>query len=151
MRCALGPAGVLDASEKREGDGASPAGDWPLRWVYYRPDREAAPNTGLPLVPLKPEDGWCDDPASGALYNRPITTPNALSHERLWREDHVYDIIVVLGHNDDPPIPGMGSAIFLHLKRGDYEPTEGCVALAREDLLAVLAAAKLGDSLEIGE
>lgn len=135
VRCALGRGGLR--ADKREGDGATPLGCFPLRRVLYRPDRLSAPKTGLPCEPMAPDDGWCDEPADPA-YNRPVKLPYPASHERLWREDGVYDLVVVLGHNDDPPTPGAGSAIFLHLARPDYSPTEGCVALRREDLLDLL-------------
>lgn len=144
FRCALGPAGIR--RDKREGDGATPAGRFPLRRVLYRPDRLSPPSTGLPVAALTPADGWCDDPADAA-YNRPVRLPCAARHERLWRDDAVYDVIVVVGHNDDPPRPGLGSAVFLHVARDDYAPTEGCVALALRDLLAVLAEAQPGDAL----
>ena len=134
-RCAVGPGGV--SSNKREGDGATPAGGFALRRVLYRPDRLARPETGLPVTALRPEDGWCDDP-DDAAYNRPVRLPYAASHERLWRDDGIYDVIVVLGHNDDPPVPGRGSAVFLHVARPDYGPTAGCVALALPDLREVL-------------
>lgn len=148
VRCAVGRSGTIAASEKREGDGASPIGDWTMRRVLFRPDRLSIPETGLPLVPLKPHDGWCD--ASGhPLYNRPVTLPFEASHEILWRDDHVYDLIVELGYNDEPVVEGRGSAIFLHLARANYEPTEGCVALSQPDLLAVLADCTEGSSLEI--
>lgn len=147
-RCALGRSGVTPAAAKREGDGASPVGLWPMREVYFRPDRLERPVTALAIEPLTPEAGWCDDPAS-PLYNRPVRLPFPLSHEKLWREDHIYDLIVVLGYNDDPVVPGKGSAIFLHLARDDYSSTEGCVACARQDLLSLLAAARPGDTLEI--
>jgi L,D-peptidoglycan transpeptidase YkuD (ErfK/YbiS/YcfS/YnhG family) len=94
------------------------------------------------------EDGWCDDPADPA-YNRHVRLPYPASAERLWRDDGIYDIVVVLGHNDDPPVAGLGSAIFLHIARPDYPPTQGCVAVAREDLEALLAAAEPGDAVEI--
>lgn len=148
VRCALGPAGVVPAAEKREGDGASPAGAWPLRRVYYRPDRGAAPRTALQTVALDPGDGWCDAPGDPA-YNRPVLLPYPASAERMWREDSLYDLLVVLGHNDDPPVSGMGSAIFLHVARPDYSPTEGCVAVAREDLEQLLECAQPGDALVI--
>ena len=148
LRCALGRAGVRPAAEKREGDLASPAGVWPIRRVLYRPDKGPAPNTALPAAALSPDDGWCDAP-DDADYNRPIKLPHRASFERMWRDDELYDLVVVLGHNDDPPRPHMGSCIFLHLAREDWSPTQGCVALAREDLEAVLAAAKPGDLLEI--
>jgi L,D-peptidoglycan transpeptidase YkuD (ErfK/YbiS/YcfS/YnhG family) len=147
-RCALGPAGVTAAVDKREGDGASPAGAWPMRRVLYRPDRRPAPRTGLPVEPLLPSDGWCDAPADVA-YNRQVTLPYPASAERLWRQDAVYDLIVVLGHNDDPVVPGAGSAIFLHLARADYAPTQGCVALSAADLEDLLGRARPGDELVI--
>ncbi len=149
MRCALGKGGCKPASEKREGDGATPLGRWPLRLVFIRQDRVAPPRSALPLVPLDSAMGWCDDPADPA-YNRPVRLPFAAGHEKLWREDHVYDLIVVLGHNDDPPVPGLGSAIFLHVARDGYVPTEGCVALRRDDLIALLERVSLDDALVIG-
>lgn len=134
-RCAIGPAGIT--ADKREGDGATPSGCFTLHRVLYRPDRMARPETLLPAATLTPEDGWCDDPTDVA-YNRPVRLPYSASHERLWRDDGIYDVIVILGHNDDPPVPGAGSAIFLHVARADYGPTQGCVALALPDLLSVL-------------
>ncbi|WP_341909482.1 L,D-transpeptidase family protein [Ferrovibrio terrae] len=141
FRCALGKGGVRPEADKREGDGATPLGRYPIRQVFYRADRLAPPETRLPLQALTRQDGWCDDPADPA-YNRFVTLPYAASHEKLWREDHVYDVIAVMGHNDDPPVPGLGSAIFLHVARPDYSGTEGCVALALPDLLALLAVVK---------
>ncbi|MEK9967541.1 MAG: L,D-transpeptidase family protein [Ferrovibrio sp.] len=147
-RCALGKGGVLPEAEKREGDGATPLGRYPLRQVYYRADRVDAPQTRLPLQALTPQDGWCDDPLDPA-YNRFVVLPHAASHERLWRDDAIYDVIVVLGHNDDPPVPGLGSAIFMHVARPDYSSTEGCVALALPDLLNLLAVLRPGAQIEL--
>lgn len=144
--CALGRAGIRGA--KREGDGATPAGTFELRRVLYRADRMAAPDTGLPLRAIAPNDGWCDDPAHEA-YNRPVQFPFAGRAERLWRDDGIYDLVVVLGHNDDPPVPGRGSAVFLHVARAGLAPTEGCVALARDDLLALLEETGPGDAIRI--
>jgi L,D-peptidoglycan transpeptidase YkuD (ErfK/YbiS/YcfS/YnhG family) len=148
VRCALGRSGVTPSADKREGDGASPIGIWPMRQVLWRPDRIAAPATSLPSVELIPQAGWCDDPAD-PFYNRPILLPYTASHEKLWREDGLYDLIVELGYNDDPVIPGKGSAIFLHVAQADYSPTEGCIACALPDLLTLLADAKAGDAIEI--
>jgi L,D-peptidoglycan transpeptidase YkuD (ErfK/YbiS/YcfS/YnhG family) len=134
-RCALGSSGIV--AVKREGDGATPAGRWPLLRVLYRPDRFAPPLTALPLSVIRPEDAWCDDPADAA-YNRPVTLPYRSSAEAMWRPDHLYDLVVVLGHNDDPVIPGAGSAIFLHLSRPTYEPTAGCVAVNLPDMIEIL-------------
>lgn len=147
-RCALGPAGVVPAAAKREADGASPAGVWPIREVWYRPDRGPPPATEIRVHAMAEDDGWCDDPADPA-YNRHVKLPYPASAERLWREDGVYDIVVVLGHNDDPPVPGMGSAIFLHIARPGYPPTEGCVAVARPDLEDLLEKTQPGEAVEI--
>ena len=103
--CAIGWGGVR--TNKREGDGATPAGRFPLRRVLYRPDRLAPPRTALPIAPLSPRDGWCDDPAH-PLYNRPLRLPHEARHEELWRADRVYDVIVILGHNDAPVVPDLG-------------------------------------------
>ena len=133
--CAIGGAGVL--SDKCEGDQATPAGCFPLRRLLYRPDREPAPASRLPTAPISRADGWCDD-AKDPAYNQQVTLPCGARAEHLWRDDHLYDLVVVLGHNDDPVVPGAGSAIFLHLATQDFSPTEGCVALKRDDLLEVL-------------
>jgi L,D-peptidoglycan transpeptidase YkuD (ErfK/YbiS/YcfS/YnhG family) len=148
VHCSLGRSGVADARNKRESDGATPLGRWPMRQVFYRPDRIAAPTTALPVVALTPAMGWCDDPAS-PLYNQRVELPFPASHEKLWREDHVYDLIVELGYNDDPIVPGKGSAIFLHIARPGFSPTEGCVACRLEDLLDLLKHAKPGDDMAI--
>lgn len=145
-RCALGPSGAL--REKREGDGATPMGRFPFRRLLYRADRLPAPAAHLPLQAIDPADGWCDDPESPS-YNRAVRLPFGASHERLWREDGIYDLILVIGHNDDPVRPGQGSAVFIHIAHPDYRPTAGCVALARQDLLEVLASAKSGDCVAI--
>ena len=147
-RCALGRSGVIAATDKREGDGASPLGVWPIRRVLYRPDRLSPPKTALAVAGIQPSDGWCDA-AGDPAYNQPVTLPYPASAETLWREDEVYDIVVILGHNDDPPVSPMGSAIFLHLIREDGRPTEGCVALSRPDLLRLLAEAAPGAAIAI--
>lgn len=136
-RVAFGRGGVR--VHKQEGDGATPAGLLPLRRVLYRADRVTRPRTLVPVMPLAPHDGWCDDP-SHADYNQPVRLPHEGRHEALWRSDAVYDVIGVLGWNDAPVVRGMGSAIFLHLARPDFSPTEGCIALPLPDLLALLGA-----------
>lgn len=147
FRCALGKGGIV--ADKREGDGGTPVGTFPLRRVLYRPDRlPTAPVTGLAVGTIAPADGWCDAPGDAA-YNRPVTLPYPASAEHLWRDDGLYDVVVVLGHNDDPPVSGRGSCIFLHVARPAYAPTEGCVALALPDVLAVLALCGPGSSLTV--
>lgn len=146
--CALGRGGVVAATDKREGDGCSPLGAWPMRRVLYRPDRGPPPPSALPCTPIAPDAGWCDAPDDPA-YNQPVRLPYPASAERMWRDDGLYDLVVILGYNDDPPRPGLGSAIFLHLARDGYAPTEGCVALSRPDLEKVLVLATPDSVLEI--
>jgi L,D-peptidoglycan transpeptidase YkuD (ErfK/YbiS/YcfS/YnhG family) len=134
-RCALGRGGIVH--DKKEGDGATPAGTFALREVFFRSDRIAKPSTALPVIALTPHDGWCDA-ADDPHYNTRVTLPYGASAESLWREDHLYDVIVVVGYNDDPPVPGKGSAIFMHVAREEYSPTAGCIALALPDLLKIL-------------
>ncbi len=136
-RCAVGKGGVIAATQKREGDGATPAGSWKLRECWFRHDRLAMPNTMLPTRAIQKDDGWCDDSAH-PLYNHHIRLPFEARHETLWRDDHTYDLIVPLGYNDNPVVAGKGSAIFLHVAKPGYAGTEGCVALAQEDLLSLL-------------
>jgi L,D-peptidoglycan transpeptidase YkuD (ErfK/YbiS/YcfS/YnhG family) len=140
-RAAIGLGGIQ--TDKQEGDQGTPAGLMMLRRVLFRADRGPRPQATVPVSLLAPNDGWCDDP-SDAAYNRMVRLPHPARHEALWRDDGVYDVIGVLGWNDDPPVKNRGSAIFLHLARPDYTPTEGCIALARPDLMAVLAAGITG-------
>ena len=146
VRCALGRDGVR--ADKREGDGATPVGLFPLRAVYFRPDRLGQPRSGLPTLALGPNDGWCDDPANIA-YNRFVRLPHPGSHERLWRDDRLYDLLAVIGYNDAPPVRGLGSAIFLHVAAADFAPTEGCVALAPDALAEILAACDPASTIRI--
>ena len=132
---AVGRAGVR--ADKHEGDGATPAGAYPLVSILYRPDRIAAPVSRLPVKPLARSDGWVDSPPD-ANYNRPVSLPYPASAERMWREDGLYDALVVIGYNMEPVVPGAGSAIFLHIATPDFAPTAGCVAVEREILLRLL-------------
>ncbi len=142
--CALGKQGITRS--KIEGDMKTPKGKFPLRTVYYRYDKLSRPiYSQVPMMALLEEDGWCDDPEDEA-YNQSVMLPYHASAERLWREDDIYDVIVVLGHNDNPVEQGKGSAIFLHVARDGHlesevanlKGTEGCIALKKQDLLEIL-------------
>ncbi|MGQ7794394.1 L,D-transpeptidase family protein [Faunimonas sp. B44] len=135
--CALGRSGVTHL--KREGDGATPAGRHRLLAVMVRSDRIAGPATRVPLGRIRRDGGWCDEPRSGR-YNCPVHRPYPASHEALWRDDHLYDLVGVLDWNIRPRASRAGSAIFVHLCRAGFAPTEGCVALRRGDLLRLLSA-----------
>lgn len=144
--CLLGRAGRSAAH--REGDGATPIGIFPLRRILYRPDRIAPPRARLPVEAILPDDLWCDDPRHPD-YNRLVRRPFAASHEVLWREDHLYDLIIVPGHNDDPPVPDLGSAIFIHLASFDRRPTQGCIALDGSALREIADQLQSGDRLNV--
>lgn len=135
FKCALGKGGVTE--DKREGDGATPFGCFPVREVMYRADKLPQPVTNLPISVIQQDDGWCDD-VNDPNYNRRVTVPYPASHERLWREDDLYDIVVPLGYNDNPAVRDKGSAIFMHVARPNYTPTAGCIALSLQDLLHIL-------------
>lgn len=145
-RAACGRGGVR--ADKREGDGASPAGVFPLVRAYYRPDRVAPPPTGLKLAALHPRDCWVDDP-SDPRYNRLVSLPYPARHERMWRDDGLYDLVVLIGYNTDPPVAGRGSAIFLHVARPDLGPTEGCIAVERDVLAELLGRLGPGSTIAI--
>jgi L,D-peptidoglycan transpeptidase YkuD (ErfK/YbiS/YcfS/YnhG family) len=134
--CSLGRSGRR--ALKREGDGATPIGTWALVAVFYRADRVARPRTVLPVRALRPSDGWCDA-VGDRNYNRLVCHPYPASAESLWRQDLIYDLIVVLSHNRVPRIQGAGSAIFMHLARPGFTPTAGCIALGERDLRLILA------------
>lgn len=144
FRCTLGRTGRR--ALKREGDGATPIGRWRVVRVLYRADRVARPVSGLPTRPIQPLDGWCDDPAD-RNYNRQVRHPYGASAEALWRNDDLYDVVVVVDHNQCPRRRNGGSAIFVHHARGDRGPTAGCVALSPRDLRSLLALLKTGSRL----
>ena len=145
-RAAIGPGGI--AIKGGEGDGITPRGRFAVREIFYRADRIKAPRTALPLRKIEPDDGWCDAPDDPS-YNRLVKLPYPASAEHMWRDDHLYDLVAVLGYNDDPVVPGKGSAIFMHLAKPDYSSTQGCVALAQDDLLAAIEQLRPGDLVVI--
>lgn len=146
FRCALGRGGIV--ADKREGDGGTPVGGFPLRRLYVRTDKGATPTAPVPIFITGKDDGWCDAPEH-ADYNKPVTLPFAASHEKMWLDSDVYDLVLVIGHNDDPVVPYAGSAVFVHLARPDYSPTEGCIAFNRADLEAILGALGAADRVVV--
>ena len=145
-RAAIGPAGI--AIKRGEGDNITPIGAFPVREIFYRADRIPRPDTALPLRAIQEDDGWCDA-ANDPNYNRFVKLPYPASAETLWRDDRLYDLVLVLGYNDDPVVPGKGSAIFLHLAKPGYSATQGCVALAYDDAVAAIEQLKPGDQVVI--
>lgn len=159
FECAYGKNGFT--RERKEGGGQSPVGVFPLRECWYRADVMDEPKTGLPVKVILREDGWCDD-ARSQNYNRHVklvrfdgdfrgVDKDGFGAEKLHRPDGSYDLIVPIGYNDDPVVPGQGSAIFLHVAKPDYSGTEGCIALAKQDLLAILPHLDANTKIEITE
>jgi L,D-peptidoglycan transpeptidase YkuD (ErfK/YbiS/YcfS/YnhG family) len=133
--CALGRSGL--SHRKREGDGATPAGLFGLRRLFYRADQGFRPRTGLHTQALKMADGWCDA-SRDPNYNRLVQHPYPASAEQMWRGDRLYDVVIVIGHNDRPRVTGAGSAIFMHIARDGFKPTEGCIAVRAADMRRIL-------------
>lgn len=132
--CALGRGGV--SARKREGDGATPLAAMRLLWGHFRRGRIRAVS-GLQLSPIRSGDGWCDAPAD-RNYNRPVQLPYHASHEDMLRPDRLYDAVIVLDWNIRQRRRGFGSAIFLHVARSGFLPTEGCVAVSPRDMAWLL-------------
>jgi L,D-peptidoglycan transpeptidase YkuD (ErfK/YbiS/YcfS/YnhG family) len=135
FRCALGKAGIK--KKKKEGDNITPEGTFKIIKVYYRPDKIKNFVTSIKKKKIKKNIGWCDDPVSNS-YNKEIKLPSRFGHEKLYRKDNLYDLILVLNYNTNPIIKNKGSAIFIHIAKKNYEPTAGCVALKKKDLVELL-------------
>ena len=144
--CAMGRSGCR--ARKREGDGATPLGTFSLREVLYRADRRRRPRGALPIRPIRVCDGWCDASAD-RNYNRAVRLPYPASTERMWRDDGLYDLVVVLEHNQRPRLRNGGSAIFIHVARSGYQPTEGCIALSARDLELLLGKLAKGAAVSV--
>ena len=140
---ALGRGGIR--ANKREGDGGTPKGTFRPRQIWWRADRHPRPRSFLPIRSIRPEDAWCEDPAS-RHYNRPVRLQRGQGGDRLRRDDHLYDFIVEIDHNRSPRIAGRGSAVFLHLARDNFGPTAGCVSMTKSAMLHLLR--RLGPKTE---
>jgi len=136
VRCVVGRGGRRDS--KYEGDGSTPVGWWGMEQILFRADRVKRPVSQLPVASMARGMGWCDDPGD-RNYNRAIRLPYPASHERLWRTDSLYDVVVILSHNRRPRIRGRGSAVFFHLADCNGRPTAGCIAVAEPDMRKILA------------
>lgn len=147
MPCVIGRSGRR--ALKREGDGATPIGSWPVREAFYRADRMARPRTALPLRPIRHDDGWCDAPPD-RNYNRRVRLPYPASAETMARPDPLYDLVIVIGYNDRPRRRGAGSAIFIHLARSDLAPTAGCLAFSKRRIVRLASLLRRGDRIRIG-
>lgn len=146
FRCALGSSGV--SAFKREGDGHTPRATLEVLYGFYRPDSRMGWRTRLPMLPISADAGWCDE-SGDRNYNRKVRIPYPASHERMRREDELYDVCIVLDWNIRERRQGRGSAIFMHLARPGYLPTEGCIALSRRDMWRLLPHLEAGMRIEV--
>ena len=135
FRCALGKAGI--GKKKKEGDNITPKGLYKIVKSYYRKDRIKKISSKFKLIKITKNIGWCDDPNS-EKYNKIVNLPTKYSYEKLYRKDNVYDLILVLNYNMSPVIKNKGSAIFIHITKKKYQPTQGCVALKKNNLLKLI-------------
>jgi L,D-peptidoglycan transpeptidase YkuD (ErfK/YbiS/YcfS/YnhG family) len=132
FRCSLGKSGI--GEKKIEGDNITPQGIYGVTRVYYRDDKVKKIKSKTKLFKIKKNLGWCDQPNT-KYYNKLIRLPSKLSHEKLYRRDNIYDVILVLDYNMKPTIQYKGSAIFIHVARKKFTPTRGCIGLSKKNLL----------------
>lgn len=143
LQASIGKNGIIPAEDKVEGDLKTPKGHYKVTHGFYRPDKIDCPKSIIPFTAIEPNFGWCDDP-SHPFYNQKILKPLDASYEDLWRDDDVYDLILVTDHNTNPIVPGKGSAVFIHIARANFEPTAGCLALPKQDLLRIVEGCQIG-------
>ena len=146
FRCSLGRAGI--GKKKKEGDAITPKGKFRILKIYYRFDRIKKFSTNIKKIKIKKNMGWCDDPNS-RFYNKLISLPNKDHHEKLYRSDNIYDVLVVLNYNTNPIVKNKGSAIFIHVAKRSFNKTAGCIALTKKDLLILLANIKKNTKIKV--
>ena len=146
FRCALGKAGIK--KKEKEGDNVTPKGIFKITRLYYRPDRIKNIITAVKKIKIKKNIGWCDDP-NNKFYNKEIKLPNKFSHEKLYRKDNLYDLVLVLNYNTNPIIKNKGSAIFLHITKNSYKKTKGCIALKKKHLIELISQIKKNAKIKI--
>ena len=146
FRCALGKAGIK--KKEKEGDNVTPKGTFKITKMYYRPDKIKNITSLVKKIKIKNNMGWCDDPSSN-LYNRQIKLPNKFGHEKLYRKDNLYDLILVLNYNVNPIIKNKGSSIFIHIAKKNYKKTKGCIALKKKHLIELISKIKKNTKIKI--
>jgi L,D-peptidoglycan transpeptidase YkuD (ErfK/YbiS/YcfS/YnhG family) len=146
FRCALGKAGIK--KKGKEGDNVTPRGVFKITRMYYRPDKIKNIITTIKKIKIRKNMAWCDDPSSN-LYNQQIKLPNKFSHEKLYRNDNLYDLILVLNYNTNPIIKSKGSAIFVHIAKSSYKETKGCIALKRKHLIELISKIKKNTKIKV--
>ena len=146
FQCVLGKAGIKN--KKTEGDKITPKGIFEIIKMYYRADKIKDIKTSIKKIKIKKNMGWCDDPNS-RFYNKQIRLPTKVGHEKLFRNDDLYDLILVLNYNINPIIKNKGSAIFLHVSTKNLHSTKGCIAIKKKNLITLLAAIKKNTKIKV--
>ena len=146
LRCSVGKRGI--SIKKREGDKKTPKGEFRLKYILYRKDRIFKLKTKLKKIPINKKMGWCDDPNSDD-YNKIINYPFKFSAEKLWKKENIYDIIIVIDYNLNPIIKNKGSAIFLHIAKKKYQPTNGCIAVNKKNIRLIISTINKKTKLKI--
>ena len=144
FKCALGKAGI--GKKKQEGDNVTPSGTFKIVKIYYRSDRVKKISSKFRQIEITKNMGWCDDPNS-KNYNQLINLPSKYNHEKLFKKTNIYDLIIVLNYNMKPVIKNKGSAIVIHVAKKKYQPTQGCIALKKNNLLKLLS--KISKNIKI--
>ena len=134
VKCAIGKKGI--GYKKKEGDFVTPRGEFKIKYILYRKDRVKF-TTKLKKKVIKKSMGWCDDPKS-KYYNKLIKLPFIYKHEKLYKKENIYDIILVLNYNMSPIKKNKGSAIFIHVAKNNFRKTEGCVAIKKVKLIKII-------------
>ena len=145
-KCAVGKRGI--GYKKKEGDLITPVGSYTIKYILYRKDRVRKIQTKVKKFIIKKNMGWCDDPKS-SHYNKLVKLPFAYNHERLFKNENIYDIILVLDYNMNPVKKNKGSAIFIHIAKNNYKRTEGCVAIKKLHLLKIIKEIKFNTKVKI--
>ncbi len=135
FKCSIGKKGLTN--KKIEGDKKTPIGTFKIENLYYRKDRISKPKTKLKCVPINSKMGWCDDTKNPNKYNKLIKVNKNIHHEKLFRNDKKYDLLIPIKYNFKKRIINKGSCIFIHLTR-NYKPTAGCIAINKKDFLIIL-------------
>jgi L,D-peptidoglycan transpeptidase YkuD (ErfK/YbiS/YcfS/YnhG family) len=146
FRCAFGKNGIK--KKTKEGDKITPIGIFKITKIYYRHDKIKNLKTSIKKIKIKKNMGWCDDPDSH-FYNQQISLPNNFGHEKLYRNDHLYDLILVINYNTNPIIKNKGSAIFIHIAKKNYKKTKGCIALKKKHLIELISKIKKNTKIKI--
>jgi L,D-peptidoglycan transpeptidase YkuD (ErfK/YbiS/YcfS/YnhG family) len=146
FRCALGKAGIK--KKEKEGDNVTPRGIFKITSMYYRSDRIKNIITIVKKIKITKKIGWCDD-TNSLFYNQQISLPTKFSHEKLYRNDNLYDLVLVINYNTKPIIRNKGSAIFIHIAKKNYKKTKGCIALKKKHLIELISKIKKNTKIKI--